>query len=223
MLPAQPKPSEPSRRPPRRHSVGETRELLLSAAKRVVERDGVAAATTRAIAAEAGLSLSSFHYAFRSHDELMVELIRRAASGETDGLAAVFDDPDLASRLSEASVYDVAHFALTQFVQSVKDDPHRERAMLELTHYALRNTGSEHLAQLQYEQYYKMGRSGLEIITEVTGTRWLLPLDALSRFIVVLTDGLTLAWLVDRDEEHMELLIESAARAVAAQVAPDQG
>ena len=37
----------------------------------VIARDGVHAATTRAIVAEAGMALASFHYAFRSRDELI--------------------------------------------------------------------------------------------------------------------------------------------------------
>ena len=48
----------------------ERRAALIDAALRVVSRNGLAQATTRAIVAEAGMSLASFHYAFESRDEL---------------------------------------------------------------------------------------------------------------------------------------------------------
>lgn len=45
-----------------RLAIAQRRELLLAAAWRVMIKDGVAAATTRAICAEAGMPQSSFHY-----------------------------------------------------------------------------------------------------------------------------------------------------------------
>lgn len=51
--------------------VPQRRAALIEAALRVIARDGLAAATTRAIAAEAGMSLASLHYAFTSRDELI--------------------------------------------------------------------------------------------------------------------------------------------------------
>lgn len=57
--------------------VSRRRDLLLEAGARVVARSGVAAATTRAIVAEAGMPLASFHYAFASHEEFLLRLIER--------------------------------------------------------------------------------------------------------------------------------------------------
>ena len=53
-----------------RLAVAERREALIEAALRVTEREGLAGGTTRAIVAEAGMSLASFHYAFSSREEL---------------------------------------------------------------------------------------------------------------------------------------------------------
>ena len=57
--------------------VSRRRELLLEAGVRVIARSGVTAATTRAIVAEAGMPLASFHYAFDSHEEFLLRLIER--------------------------------------------------------------------------------------------------------------------------------------------------
>jgi AcrR family transcriptional regulator len=58
------------------------REALIEAALRVMERDGLTAGTTRAIVAEAGMSLASFHYAFASREELLRELVQRVVGQE---------------------------------------------------------------------------------------------------------------------------------------------
>src|SRR3954466_12012367 len=50
--------------------VAERREQLIEAALAVASRDGIDAATVRAIAAEAGVSLGVVHYCFRDKDEL---------------------------------------------------------------------------------------------------------------------------------------------------------
>ena len=65
-----------------RLAVTDRREALVEAALRVMARDGLAAGTTRAVVAEAGMSLASFHYAFASRDELLAELVRRVVGRE---------------------------------------------------------------------------------------------------------------------------------------------
>src|SRR6187549_2246412 len=51
--------------------VAETREQLIEAALAVASRDGIDAATVRAVAAEAGVSLGVVHYCFQDKDELL--------------------------------------------------------------------------------------------------------------------------------------------------------
>ena len=64
----------------------ERRVALVEAALRVVAQRGIAQATTRAIVAEAGMSLASFHYAFDSRDELIDELITTVVARETQAV-----------------------------------------------------------------------------------------------------------------------------------------
>ena len=63
------------------------RALLVQAALRVIAKQGVSGAATRAIVAEAGMSLASFHYAFRSHDEMMRELVAYVVDAESMALS----------------------------------------------------------------------------------------------------------------------------------------
>jgi len=54
-----------------------TRELLLSAARTVLNRDGAAGLSTRTVAAEAGVNLSLIHYYFGSRDGLLLAVLDR--------------------------------------------------------------------------------------------------------------------------------------------------
>ena len=121
----------------------ERRVALGQAALAVIARDGVHAATTRAIVAEAGMPLASFHYAVASREELLRDVVGLVVAGEGDALLASpgLDAPDLRS-----AVRDV----LGSYLDLVKSDPGREQAMFELTQHALRSPGMSDLPAQQY-------------------------------------------------------------------------
>jgi DNA-binding transcriptional regulator YbjK len=193
----------------------ERRESLIAAALRVVARDGIAGATTRAIVAEADMPLASFHYVFESHDELMTELIQRAVDEEYRAIA-----PLLSAGETDASLGDLVREGLVRYLESVKAEPERERGMLELTQYALRDERTRHLARLQYERYTALVEMALEAAAGRTGRRWLVPVGEVARMVVALADGITVSWLVRRDEREALALTRAAARAVEAQAVP---
>lgn len=197
----------------------ERRESLIAAALRVVARDGIAGATTRAIVAEADMPLASFHYVFESHDELMAELVQRAVNEEYRAIA-----PLLGSDVTDATLGELVYAGLVRYLDSVKSEPERERAMLELTQYALRDERTAHLARLQYERYTELVQMALEAAAGRTGWRWSAPVIEVARMVVALSDGMTVSWLVRNDDAEALALARSAARAVEAHAtAPEQG
>ncbi|MGO4105799.1 TetR/AcrR family transcriptional regulator [Leifsonia sp. YAF41] len=191
----------------------ERRDALIQAALRVVAQRGVTAATTRAIVAEAGMSLASFHYAFASHDELMAELIREVVRQEEQSVA-------LPETPAGATVRDVLRAGIQSYLDSMHADPQREKAMFELTHYALRTPAGEHLARMQYEHYYALASTALAAGAEATNVVWDRPVEEVARILIALTDGLTLAWLVNRDDAAAASLMDFAADAVAGLARP---
>ncbi|QYF72165.1 TetR/AcrR family transcriptional regulator [Cryobacterium sp. PAMC25264] len=191
----------------------ERRSILVDAALRVVAERGVAQATTRAIVAEAGMSLASFHYAFASRDELMAELIRRVVAQE--GAAVLADPTDPAGQAEPAPLRRILREGLQRYVDHLAADPLREKAMLELTQWALRSPSMQPLARLQYERYHALAAEALDSAAARSGTHWVHPLPDLARLLVSLTDGLTIAWLVDRDERATSALIDLAADTLA--------
>lgn len=187
------------------------REALVGAAMRVVAEHGVSAATTRAIVAEAGMSLASFHYAFDSRDQLMVELVEHVIAQEERSIAPALENPSEAIGLREA-----IRGGLQYYFEALRADPLRETAMFELTHYAMRSAGMQRLARRQYASYYAMASRALAVASEQSGQGWRRPVAELAVLLVSLTDGLTMAWLVNRDDEAAEEIMDFAADAMAA-------
>lgn len=185
----------------------ERRAALAAAARTVIARDGLAAASTRAIVAEAGMPLASFHYAVASRDELLRDVVELVVADE--GTAA-------ATFLATASTpREAIKLALTGYLDHVKSDPGNEQAMFELTQYALRTSQLADLPAEQYRTYHALAAELLEAGAAALHIEWSIPVPDLARLLVTLTDGLTLVWLADRDDAAAARAIDHAAEAVA--------
>jgi AcrR family transcriptional regulator len=185
-----------SERSPHRRPDDARRTELINAARTVIAREGVAAATTRRITQEAGLPHGAFHYWFAGKEELFEELIAEVIRELTDGIAEVSSGADGGD---EASLRDRLRGAFEVVRRDEREQPGWQLAMYELTSLALRTPGLRDMARRQYQAYR-------EVTTAATSS-WLasreieLPggEEALGRLIAVLFDGLVLAWLADPD------------------------
>jgi AcrR family transcriptional regulator len=191
-----------------RVSSAERRAALVRAALRVIDREGVHGATTRAIVAEAHMSLASFHYAFRSRDDMVRELIAFVVQDE--------QRVSLEALHTDAHIRSAVRAGLQAYFELLRAHPSREQAMQELVQYALRTPGLEELPRAQYASYFHTARVLLERGAEVTGVEWTMPIEQLARTLIAITDGLTIAWLADRDDEAAGLLMDFAADSIAA-------
>lgn len=193
----------------------ERRAALARAALRVVARDGIHAATTRAIVAEAGMPLASFHYAVASREELLRDVVELVVAGEGSAAEAslALDAPD---------IRETARRVLGSYLDLVRADPGREQAMFELTQHALRTPSLADLPEQQYAAYRALVAHLLETGAARHGIRWDVPLDTLAGFAVALSDGVTLAWLASRDDEAAEASLDLAADAIAAHAVPKE-
>lgn len=190
----------------------ERRAALIEAALRVVSQHGIAQATTRAIVAEAGMSLASFHYAFDSRDELIDELIATVVAREQ---AAVIPDVVPGQDLLE-----ILESGLLRYFEHLKADPEHEQAMLELTQYALRSPDRHPLALAQYARYAELAERSLELAASAADVTWRVPVARVARVLVAFTDGLTLTWLVDRDDDAARAVARAAADALSRMADP---
>lgn len=195
-----------------RLAVAERRRMLLAAAVRVMAWDGIAQTTTRAITEEAGMPRGSFHYCFRSKDELLRELITVVVG---DMVQAARDAPgersDLLQRLRTG---------LRALWGSVTEHPDEQLVLYELTTYALRDPATVELARWQYESYYGQATEYLTFVAEQEGIGWSLPMPTLARLLVTVIDGLSLNWLPDRDSAAALGVLDAFAAHLATLAAP---
>lgn len=185
------------------------RELLLDAALRVMAREGVAAATTRAIVREAGMSLASFHYAFDSYDAMMRALMAKVVDATrlaAEGRLHLDGDVDIRTALRDG---------LRGYLDHLIADPEHEQVLQELAQLALRTPELEPLARELLARYHDAAQDLLEAGARAAGVAWTVPVRDVARLVVTVTDGITLAWLADRDTAAALGVVEFAADAFA--------
>ena len=123
--------------------VAERREQLIEAALSVASRDGIDAATVRAVAAEAGVSLGVVHYCFQDKDELLramahaitAQNLERSSSGEFP---------------PGASIADIIDGTVDALWDGIKESRGAQLLSYELTTSSLRHS---ELNQVAIEQY----------------------------------------------------------------------
>ena len=198
-----------------RQSADESRDQLVEAAIRVMIRDGVAKATTRAIVGEAGLPLGAFHYCFRAKEELLHSVLERIMLRSLD-----FTPPSAAEG---ASPPDVIRAALHAYWDRVRERPTEHMVTYELTQYALRQPGLTEVARRQYRHYLDVNGEHLRTIARLAGIRWAADLQVLARYGLGVLDGLTLTWLIDRDDAQALAALDQYADHLATIAVPLAG
>jgi AcrR family transcriptional regulator len=181
----------------------ERRRQLVEAAIRVMTRDGVAKATTRAVCAEAGVSLSVFHYCFDSKQALIESVMETITQ---HSVTPVAEGIQPTSDLREA-----IRSALHTYWEHVLAHPAEHMLTYELTQYALRQPGFEYLARRQYEQYAAANAAMIEQLRNRLGFELTVPSQTLVRYLATVIDGLTLNFLVLGDGEGAATVLDAVA------------
>jgi TetR/AcrR family transcriptional regulator, regulator of biofilm formation and stress response len=190
-----------------RIAAADRRRQLVDAAYRVIGQEGFAAATTRRVCAEAGAPLAAFHYCFASKAELLDEL--------TDQAMRELEAARAGGVVLRETALDSLRATLRGYWDTVEEDPNRESVLMALTQHALGDPALAGVARRQYEAYHRTAESALAEIAAGCGVRWALPLAQLARMLVVVTDGVTVAWLVDRDSAAATAALDAFADLLA--------
>ncbi|WP_200301049.1 TetR/AcrR family transcriptional regulator [Streptomyces adelaidensis] len=170
----------------------ERRRQLTEAAIRAMTRDGVPRTTTRSIAAEAGVSLSVFHYCFESKQEL-IESVITTITGHYVTLVREAIRP-------RETLRETVRAGFQAYWDHVSAHPGEHMLTYELTQYALREPGFEHLARRQYEMYRDTYAELIEQLRQSMEFELTVPVPVLARYLAAMTDGLTLNFLVLGDD-----------------------
>ncbi|MFG2334852.1 TetR/AcrR family transcriptional regulator [Streptomyces sp. NPDC048604] len=194
-----------------RLSADDRREQLVEAAIRVMIRDGVAKTTTRAVVAEAEVPLGAFHYCFRSKEELLQSVTERIMERSLAPVRAVPEG---------TTPYEAIRANLHLYWDRVRSRPDEHQVTYELTQYALRQPGLAEAARRQYRHYLATSSDYLEATARTLGIRWTVDLPVLARHGLSVLDGLTLSWLIDRDDEAATAALDEFARYLASVAEP---
>lgn len=193
------------------------REQLVAAALDVASTRGIDAATVRAVAAQAGVSLGVVHYCFDDKDALM-----RAVAEEITVRNADRARRDLPEGTDMGTT-------LTLAVEGLWDGLVQDRGSqilsYELTLASLRSASLGTVAEAQYTHTHGTIRQFLEQVADASGMRWTVPTEVLARGVAAVLDGYALAWLVDHDDDAARAGLRAfatilARAAVAADGAP---
>lgn len=184
------------------------RRILIDAARTVCERDGVHAATTRDIAAEADMPLASVHYAFTSREQLIASVVLGCVEAHR---------PDYLGDLSGAAdPAELIGTVLELLSEHTITHPQRELCRLELVNYALR-CGPD--ALIAGRQHQAMLHTMTEIlrIAEDKGYRWDVPIAQVAWQLTAFHDAVSQSFLVTRDADAVRRLVRITAPMLAAQ------
>ena len=192
--------------------VEERRQQLVDAAIRVMTRDGVSKATTRAISSEAEVSLSVFHYCFESKQELLEAVIQTIVRHTvTPAKASIEPGADLRATIRGA---------LGAYWSHVLANPEEHLLTYEVTQYCLRHPDFVEVARAQYEHYTSAYVEVFEQMHELLGVDSAWPLPVLANYLASVIDGLTLNWLAQRDGAHAEEVLDAIAEQFAGLLQP---
>ncbi|MFF8267212.1 TetR/AcrR family transcriptional regulator [Streptomyces sp. NPDC016562] len=191
----------------------ERRRQLTEAAIRAMTRDGVAGTTTRSICAEAGVSLSVFHYCFDSKQALLESVIAAITEHSVTVVREAIQP--------KTTLHETIRAGFQAYWDHVSAHPGEHMLTYELTQYALRQPGFEHLARRQYERYSDTYAELVEQLCDRMGFTLRVPVPSLARYLAAMTDGLTLNHLVLGDGSISADILDTVTDHVASLAADD--
>jgi AcrR family transcriptional regulator len=180
------------------------RDQLISAAIEVVNRDGLAAATTRRISEQAGLPLGTFHYWFSNKEELFECLFEEILKEIEESTGLV----DGAWQGEVPSVLKLLQCAFSVVTERGEDGVKRQIVPYELTLLALRTPAFRDFARRQYELYRQVATNMAGPLLDDIDPRLPGGTDAVIQLVTALFDGLTLAWMADPDGTKPDAVFE---------------
>ncbi|MBT2423768.1 TetR/AcrR family transcriptional regulator [Streptomyces sp. ISL-22] len=189
-------------------SAAERRPQLIKAAIDLMTREGVAAGSTRAIAAELGVAQATVHYTFGTKEDLY---------------RAVMDQitEDLIARVEQAAPenagFEETVAALAGALWRTMSEPATHHQLLfELSMFALRTPGLSEARQGHYRQVIDVTA---KLITETaarTGYELAEPAGTVARFFLAGFDGLTMQRLCLPDETAASVGLKALVAATVA-------
>jgi AcrR family transcriptional regulator len=191
-----------------RISADNRRNEFVRSAARVIANHGVAAATTRRIAAEANAPLASLHYCFRNKDELLQEVYHYLSRDYATALSPV-----------PASTAGLAHVMEAHAVRvwdRMVQNPHEQVTTFELLlrRFRVDDDGEPQALAMNQSMYKGWITSTMSLFTDAaTAAGEPIPsnLEQVTRLFISGIDGISMQHLADPDEVRSRELVKFLA------------
>lgn len=197
----------------------DTRRLqFVEAAARVIASDGLAAATTRRIATEAGANLAALHYCFRNKDELLQEVYAFLSRDYAQALPPV--------NLAGGGLTDVMRAHARRIWERMLLNPHEQVTTFELLLRRFRENPEGEAAvraqnRIMYEGWIQ---STIELFREAAaaaGEDVPENLELITRLFISGIDGISMQHLADPDPERSAALVDLLSEGLASLIERD--
>jgi AcrR family transcriptional regulator len=189
-------------------SAAERRPQLIKAAIDFMSREGVAAGSTRAIAAELGVAQATVHYTFGTKEGLYRAVMEQL----TQDLLAQVER----SAPADAGFEETASTLAAALWRTVREQPTSHQLLTELTQFALRTPA---LSEALESHYRGVTAEVTRLVTEAAergGQPLAQPAETIARFFLAGFDGLTMQHLSLPDEEAEHTCLQAFVSAVVA-------
>lgn len=188
--------------------MAQRRDQLVHAALTLAIREGIEAATVRAVAAEAGVSLGVVHYCFEDKDELLREV---GLAITTQNAERIVFEPSVTRPDARSAIGG----AIELLWAGIRANRGAQLLSYELTTTSLRNPELRGVAAIQLEHNLDVAQHVLEQAGELSGAAWSVSVRGLARLSLAAVDGVSLAWLVDGDDDAARAALSSFADHIA--------
>lgn len=185
-----------------RMPLSERRDQLIDAAINVIADRGLAAATTRAIVAEAGMPLASFHHVFESHHACLIKAMVVLVERQGNGLR--FPEPEP----QDETLAEYLVRALGVWVDHLVKFPLQHLAVRELTAYFLRTPDGAAHASLWRRRHIDL-IVGLIVDYQRAQGRDRRGVVSFATAVASLCDALESGYLLDHDEAFARCYLEA--------------
>ncbi|MEU5400687.1 TetR family transcriptional regulator [Streptomyces sp. NPDC005963] len=170
-------------------TAAERRPQLIAAAIELMAREGVAAGSTRAIAAELGVAQATVHYTFGTK----ADLYRAVLESLTEGLIAeVQEGVRNATSLEEA-----LRATAEVFWVDMCERPELNLLWFELITFAVRRPDLRHVVQKYQQGITDIAITALVETGRRTGVEYAVPPAELTRFLLAGLDGLCMGLMME--------------------------
>ncbi|MFI0446600.1 TetR/AcrR family transcriptional regulator [Actinomadura sp. 6N118] len=174
-------------------SAAERRPQLIKAAIDLMAREGVAAGSTRAIAAELGVAQATVHYTFGTKEDLYRAVIEHLTQGLVDQVRQ--------SAPADAGFEETVGVLASALWRTVRDEPRSYQLLTELTMFALRSPHLREALEVHNLGVMSVTASLVADAAERTGQQLAQPAQLIARFFLAGFDGLMQQRLTLPDDE----------------------